>query len=168
MIIFIVGPSAVGKTTTTRRYAEKYGNCTIVHLDEAVAQLNGAGTAFQVVNQFGWEKFFQDCQVIIRDCEAKGTPDSLTLIDVGEGMLWKEISRAWLAEFKKIALVASPEEVFQRRHGELSMALEDAYRYSFSEERMRYFQKCEAVIDCNGLSIEQVVDKMAEIITAAE
>lgn len=164
MLILIIGPSAVGKTTAVRRYAEKYGACTFVNLDDSVAQLNGTETAFLTVRQFGWEKFFQDCQKIISDYEKNDPPDALTLIDVGEGGLWKEVSRAWLSRFKKIALVASPEEVYRRRHGVLDMSLEDAYRYSFSEERMQFFRDCEAVIDCNGLSIEQVVDKMAAAI----
>lgn len=164
MLILIIGPSAVGKSATTHRYAEKYGNCTVVNLDDAVAQLNGTETAFQTVKQFGWEKFFQDCQTLIMDYELRDTSDSLTLIDVGEGMLWQEASRKWLSRYKRIALVASPEEVFSRRHGVLRLSLEDVYRYCFSGERIQYFRNCEAVIDCNGLSIEQVVDKMASII----
>jgi hypothetical protein len=44
------------------------------------------------------------------------------------------------------------------------MTFEDYFRYNFSEGRKQLYQNCGAVIDCNGLSIEQVVDKMAEII----
>ncbi len=59
MILLIIGHSAGGKTTTTRRYAEKYGNCILFNLDDAVAQRNNTETAFQTVKQFGWEKLFR-------------------------------------------------------------------------------------------------------------
>ena len=59
MIVLIIGPSAVGNTAATCRYAEKYGNCTLFNLDDAVAQRNNTETAFQTVKQFGWEKLFR-------------------------------------------------------------------------------------------------------------
>jgi shikimate kinase len=107
MLIFSIGPSAVGKTTTGHRYSKKYGNCTFVDLDDAVAQLNETDTAYPTVLKFGWEKFYQDCQSIVAECEANDTPDLLTLVDVGEGVLWKEVSKDWLSKYKKISLVAS-------------------------------------------------------------
>ena len=91
MIILLIGPSAIGKTTLGRLCASQMQNCEFVDLDDAIARLNGTSTAFESAVKFGLPKFLIDCREIVAKYALEYASINVTLlIAVGEWALRME------------------------------------------------------------------------------
>jgi shikimate kinase len=157
MIIFFVGPSAVGKTTLGRACATQERKYDFIDLDEAVAQLNHTSTADQSAIQFGLEKFLSDCREIAAAYDLQYA-NSVLLVALGEWVLRMENPEAWLSQYRTISLMAPADEVFQRRHNLIDMSFEDYCRFHYSEARKKIFANCDIALNIGNLTEEQAVE----------
>lgn len=165
MVILLIGPSAVGKTTTGRICALQMRECDFVDLDDAIANLNATSTAYESVVQFGLEKFLTDCRDLVAKYDVEyATTNSILLIAVGEWAMRMDRPEAWLSAYKTISLIAPAEEVFQRRNKLTELSLEDYCPYNYSEARKRIFAGCDIVLDIDGLTQAESVEKLKQAV----
>jgi shikimate kinase len=102
MVILLVGPSAVGKTTLGRICASQIQKCEFVDLDDAIADLNGTSTAYESAVKFGLAKFLTDCRDIVAKYELEyAATNSILLIAVGEWVLRMDNPEVWLSAYKR-------------------------------------------------------------------
>jgi shikimate kinase len=115
MIILLVGPSAVGKTTLGRICASQIPNCDFVDLDDAVANINGTSTGYETATMFGLAKFLNDCRELVAKYDLEYAPKkSILVIAVGEWALRMDEPEAWLSAYRTISIITPAEEVYQR------------------------------------------------------
>jgi shikimate kinase len=165
MIILLIGPSAVGKTTLGRICASRLQDCAFVDLDDAIASLNGTSTAYESAHKHGVVKFLADCRDIVAQYDLEyATTNSTLLIAVGEWALRMDDPEGWLAAYKTISLIAPAEEVYQRRNNLTEVSFEEYCRYNYSEARKRIFADCNIVLDINGLIQDKSVEKLMQAI----
>jgi shikimate kinase len=165
MIILLIGPSAVGKTTLGRTCASQLQECDFVDLDDAIAILNGTSTAYESAMQYGLEKFLTDCRDIVAKYDREDAiANSTLLIAVGEWALRMDRPEAWLSAYKTISLIAPAEEVYQRRNKLTELSMEDYCKYNYSETRKRVYASCNIVLDIGDLTREESVEKLRQTI----
>lgn len=165
MIILLIGPSAVGKTTLGRLCASQMQNCEFVDLDDAVTRLNGTSTAYESAVKFGLPKFPIDCRDIVANYQLEYASANVTLlIAVGEWALRTEEPEIWLSAYKTISLMAPAEEVYQRRNHLTEMSLEDYSRHNYSEARKKIFADCTIALHISGLTQEESVETLKEAV----
>ena len=165
MIILLIGPSAVGKTTLGQLCASQMQNCEFVDLDDAVARLNGTSTAYESAVKFGLPKFLIDCRDIVANCALAYASINVTLlIAVGEWALRMEEPEIWLSAYKTISLMAPAEEVYQRRNHLTEMSLEGYSRYNYSDARKKIFADCTIALHISGLTQEESVETLKEAV----
>ena len=161
MVIFLIGPSAIGKTTLGRICTSQLRECEFVDLEAAIAILNGTSTAYESAVRFGLENFLSDCRDIVAKYDLEyATSNSTVLIAVGEWALRMDAPEVSLSAYKTISFVAPAEEVYQRRNRLLEMSMEDYCHYSYSESRMKIFAGCDRTLDIGGLTQEEAVEKL--------
>jgi shikimate kinase len=165
MIILLIGPSAVGKTTLGRICVSQTEKCEFIDLDDAIAVLNGTSTAYESAVKFGLAKFLDDCRDIVAkyDLEYAHTNSTL-LIAVGEWALRMDRLERWLSAYKTISIIAPAEEVYQRCNNLTEISPEDYYRYNYSEARKRVFASCSVALDIGGLTQEESVEKLKQAV----
>ena len=165
MLILLIGPSAVGKTTLGRVCASRMQECNFVDLDDAIASLHGTSNAYESAAKFGLAKFLSDCRDIVAKYDLEyDTTSSTLLIAVGEWALRMETLEAWLSAYKTISLIAPAEEVYRRRNHLIEVSLEEYCRYNYSEARKRIYIGCNIVLDIRGLTQEESIEKLKRAI----
>ena len=165
MIILLIGPSAVGKTTLGRLCASQMQNCDFVDLDDAVADLNGTSPAYESAVKFGLSKFLTDCRDIVAKNDLKSAAtNAILLIAVGEWALRMDNPEVWLSAYKTISLIAPAEEVYQRRNDLTEMSMENYRRYNYSEARKRIYGSCNLVVEIGGLRKKGAVKRLKQAI----
>ena len=165
MIVLLIGPSGIGKTTLGRDCALRTAAYDFIDLDDAVAERNNTATAYQSAKQFGLAKFLSDCRDVVASYELRYADSySVLLVAVGEWALRMDEPEAWLADYPTISLMAPADEVFRRRHTFIDMTFEDYCRFNYSEERKRIFASCDIALDIGNLTQAKAVEKIIEAI----
>lgn len=165
MIVLLVGPSAIGKTTLGQACASRVPEYEFVDLDDAIANLNNTPTAYQTAKRFGLDKFLNDCREVVASYESKGvSSDSTLIIALGEWALRMDDLETWLSKYRTISLMAPAEEVFQRRNQNMDIAFKDYCRFNYSDERRKIYANCDLALDIGNLPREEAVEKLMQAI----
>ena len=165
MVILLIGPSAIGKTTLGRICASQMAEYDFVDLDEAIARLNNVPTAYQSARQFGLARFLSDCREIVATYDSKhANANSILIIAVGEWALRMDKLETWLSSYRTVSLVAPVDEVFQRRNQLTDISFENYCRFNYSEERKRIYANCDVALDIGHLTQAEAVEKLIQAI----
>lgn len=173
MIILLIGPSGVGKTTAMEAIEEQFPNCVFRHLD---------GLASRWAMRLGWlehediQEYFEtvgDEQLALGIAlQAIGvlvgeSPAKDVVIDVGAGFLRARSAEHLHRVYKTIAIVANPQVSYDRiRRGRND--LRTFAEYKTAEFNSRYkliYERCHQGIETSTMDAEQVAVKLSETLT---
>jgi shikimate kinase len=155
MVILVIGPSGVGKSTCVEYAAGKLSGCRFFDLDKLVGQRAGI-PACELLGKVGADGFLQCCQHEV-NAMLQSCTDIVSLVDVGAGALESPRASAWLSQHQglTIAVVAPPDEVY-RRGGwrNRNRNLDQFTRTEYSEYRQSLYNAATYRCDVNGLPVD--------------
>lgn len=167
MFLFIIGPSNVGKSSNSERYAQRRG-CDIIDSDVALERHQGVG-AGKYFNAFGPKLGFEaSLSAVERDLTELGDRDAL--IVVGAGMLsYASLNfdpvAAWLTTATSLCLMDRPAAIVKR--DPLRRNLVTYKRNEFDPVRLRVYALASRTLNINGrgcdevyLEFESIVDEL--------
>ncbi|MDK2791249.1 MAG: shikimate kinase [Deferribacteres bacterium] len=162
--IYLVGFMGTGKSTVGRALAKRLDR-VFKDLDDLIEEKENKKIA-EIFEEKGEEYFRKIESEVINEISRK----EKFVIATGGGAVVNEENYKRLKESGVlISLVASPEEIYERTKNSKNRPLlnvqnpiEEIKRLMF--ERAYYYIKSDHIIDTTGLSVEDVVDEIMEII----
>lgn len=162
--IYLVGFMGTGKSTVGRALAKRLDR-VFKDLDDLIEEKENKKIA-EIFEEKGEEYFRKIESEVINEISRKEN----FVIATGGGAVVNEENYKRLKESGVlISLVASPEEIYERTKNSKNRPLlnvqnpiEEIKRLMF--ERAYYYIKSDHIIDTTGLSVEDVVDEIMEII----
>lgn len=165
MVVLVIGPSGVGKSTCAVFAAGKLPGCQSFDLDKLVGQRAGV-PACHLLGKVGADGFLQCCLREVGALLESGT-DVVSLVDVGAGALESHRAGAWLSQHqgRTIAVVAPPDEVY-RRGGwrNQNRSLDQFIGTEYSEYRKSLYKAATYQCDVKGLPVEDARDRFTDMI----
>jgi hypothetical protein len=170
VIVLLVGPSQVGKTSTYKAVQDRFPGCVFEHLD---------GLASSWAIRHSWIKqesvglLREFCQPnddlflaiglqAIADLAAREDGKHL-VIDIGAGFQQASYSARLPMLFPTVLLIADPKVAFKRRpekERQNRRTLEDYTACEFSPHRRRLYDACQYKIDTAHLTREQAANEL--------
>src|SRR5437870_2377552 len=112
MLVLIIGPSNVGKSSLAEYAGERVPNCESYDLDDLISRRKDKSVR-DVFADFKPDGFLKLCRQEIDKLRSQ-CRNRLCLVVVGAGALESFQARDWLNQFETIAITATPEEVYRR------------------------------------------------------
>jgi len=150
MIVLLIGPSGVGKTTYGKYASTSVSDCCFYDLDERVKEHTGKG-ALQLFRK-GPDSLLEACKSIV-DALAARCAERLCLVAVGAGALQSERALEWLRGRVSIAILAPPEEVQKRRELWRQKGLEAFKHSEYSPDRLQIYDAATHQLCVGGVAI---------------
>jgi|GEM_PF-5163707 len=114
MIVLLIGPSGVGKSSCGEYASQNLSSCEFHDLDDLVAKATGS-TACLVLREQGNDGFIEICQRILSKIETEPRNKvKLSLVAVGAGALQSHRANEWLKRYTTVLVSAPEAEVFNR------------------------------------------------------
>jgi hypothetical protein len=169
MIVLLVGPSAVGKTSAFQAVESQCPDAVFRHLD---------GLAAEYAKRHGWiadedvhvlrehakndDHFLAIGLQAIADLAAR-TEGKHLIIDVGAGFQEATYATRLPYYYPAIALIASQDVVYRRwrRLPNNTLSIEQFSEREFSERRRALYGRCQHQIDTTCLSLEDTAAQLA-------
>jgi GNAT superfamily N-acetyltransferase/shikimate kinase len=185
MLVLLVGPSAVGKTTVGRlavmRLAATCEEAMLlpyarfVDLEEEVLRYNGIYSADiissrtdtnRLLEQYGADKYASDCLSILSNLQTSTREGQLLVVAAGEEVLVQTGEHGSLNLCRTVALTAPAEVAFARRSQDSGVSYADFYRANYSPERLSQYAACDYHVDCTGQDADQSAARLADLLSA--
>ncbi len=170
LVIPMIGPSGVGKSTLLKIVRPIFPSCEFIHLDgetKAYAHRMGYIRALDLnllVHQ-GWPRFFDVGMETIRHLESQ--TDKHLIIDVGAGMLQDERSLELVNNYSAICIYAKPEIAHSRclKRSKEKRTLQQYLGYEFTSHHVAMHGKCKFTLDTSGQAENESAETLAETLT---
>lgn len=168
MIILLVGPSGIGKTTSYRAVAEQLPQCVFDHLDGLASRralrlgLIERESVSLLRDHIGDDELFLGFGLeAVAEFELLNTGRHV-VVDVGAGFLDAQCAVNLRQIHKVVALTATPEVAY-RRFVRLRHARDQGEycRTEFSEHRGRVYSSADLMIDSTLLTKEETASRLA-------
>jgi shikimate kinase len=162
--IYLVGFMGTGKSTVGRALAKRLDR-VFKDLDDLIEEKENKKIA-EIFEEKGEEYFRKIESEVINEISRK---ENFVIATGGGAVVNKENYKRLKESGVLISLAASPEEIYERTKNSKNRPLlnvqnpiEEIKRLMF--ERAYYYIKSDHIIDTTGLSVEDVVDEIMEII----
>ena len=165
MNIFLVGPSSIGKTAMAKAACDGK-EMLHINLDNLVCAKNRNPNLGSMVQQRGDSWLWSEYQKIIDETTARYKFHQKKLIfDLRASMLSLPEARTFLASQFKVALTASPGEVFVKvQKWGRKISYLDWEQTEYSQDRLRFYDRCELKVDISDLTEQEAIDKFRSAI----
>jgi shikimate kinase len=163
MVVLLVGPSGVGKSTLGEYAGQKVANCQFRDLDRLVEERTGC-SASKLLPDIGNDAFLALC---CKEVEAlcAGCVDELCIVVVGSGALQSSHAPEWLRQHLTLAITAPAEEVY-KRGGKRNRArtCTEFEQTEYSPRRIEIYDSADYKLPVDGLSEQEAKDRFLELI----
>jgi adenylate kinase len=172
MIILILGPSGVGKSTTLKSAERHFPHVAFYSLDDLVADwavregiIATPDVRSLYLSLLDNEKFFDCGLTVLREFAEKGSEDHV-VIDVGAGFQGSARARSLRNHFKTVAIVADPKMVYRRvrQARNDSRTFEKFQQSEFSVNRRAVYGSVHHVIDNTLQTQQQTLDQFVQLL----
>jgi shikimate kinase len=169
MIVLVIGPSGVGKSTLVGLVKVLFTDFEFCHLDDEAADYahrNGliSHPDVQMIVAFGWERFLEIGKESLNELAASTSRH--LVVDVGAGFLQTNAFIPLLQQFPSICISGSKEAAHQRCSLRKNERRDFAEYCSieFSKSRLTMYGLCHHTIDTTHLTEEQSAEKLSRIL----
>ncbi|GAB5445117.1 MAG: hypothetical protein Fues2KO_54660 [Fuerstiella sp.] len=168
MIILLLGPSGVGKTTSYELIADEVPQCECRHLD-GLASRWGVAQGWLKKESVGLlRSHIDDNQLFLAfGLEAIGAfaadhHDRHCVIDVGAGFQDARSAKYLSRIHRTIALTGDAHAIYQRKldHRGEDRSFEEYFAVEFSEHRRSVYNACQHTIDTTHQSKDETADQL--------
>jgi shikimate kinase len=165
MIIFLIGPSGVGKTTLGEFAGETVAGCKFYDLDKLVEERTGK-PASRLLPQIGNDEFLEKCKEAIRDLDCNDA-DKLCVVAIGAGALQSEKALNWLKHHETVAITAPATDVYKRggRRNE-NRTLESFKDTEYSSRRREIYSSANHVLPVDALPVEEAKKQFVKLLSS--
>jgi len=163
MLILLIGPSGVGKSSLASYASAKISNCKFYDLDDLVAKESGVQKAINVFNRDGPEIFFQKSVEIIENIKNQND-NQLYLIAVGAGTLVSQQSKNRLKNYTTISIIAPPEKVIVRNPLGPNRDFQEFKMTEYSPFRLSLYQSANFNFPVDSLTKTEAQAKFVEFL----
>jgi shikimate kinase len=168
MIVLLVGPSGVGKTSAYQAIEGRFAECVFRHLDGLASRWAMELNRIEREDISLLRNYLADDELLLGiGLQAVGdlagrNPGKPLIIDVGAGFQDAK-SAAHLARlFTVVAIVGEPRVVYERAkcHRAESRTFEEYRDVEYSAHRISVYEQCRYSIDTTAYSLEQTADRL--------
>lgn len=163
MVVLLVGPSGVGKSSLGRFACEGLPNCEFYDLDDLIKKNNAGESASSVLKRLGADGFFDQSRRAILQVEANCI-DQVCVVAVGAGTLQSPQCREFLEKFPTISIWAPPEEVLCRNPLGRGREITEYKSTEYSTYRERIYKDSRFQFPVSGLDETTAKQKFAEFL----
>lgn len=174
MIILIVGPSGIGKSTTLRQLEPMLPEIVFLDLDKITAEwaVETGIVATASISHLNRtirdpEKFFALGFQALK-AHTNGNPGKHVVVDVGAGFQVAKSARRLHLQFKTISIIAAPDVAYarikDRENSRESRSLELYHQDEFNPQRKQVYDEAHAKVETDGQSPGETAILVATIL----
>lgn len=163
MLILLVGPSGVGKTTEGRAVCERIPDCEFHDIDDLIGKSQNR-QASQLLPEVGADRF-AEISLDVVEAVSKDCADKIGLAAVGAGTLESRSTIEWLRNYVTVAITAPAEEVYRRDRLRFQRTLKKFTKVEYSDYRMSIYNSATYQHPVSGLSLEQASEELFRLLT---
>ena len=154
MLILIIGPSGVGKSTLGDYASKKFSNCEFYDLDNLIKKRYNSKSTKLLFSSIGPDLFFESSCKALTEIENK-YDSQICLTAVGAGTLVSQKSKDLIVKYTTISITAPQEEVFLRNPLGLDRGIEEFKSTEYSKHRLSLYKSTNFNFKADGLNKEQ-------------
>lgn len=165
MLLVLIGPSRVGKSTLGRYATDVLPRCLFYDLDALIAEETSERVSV-LLPRIGNQAFLVHCRQALATLEQTvAASSSLCLVAVGTGCLQAtDEATGWLGEHATIAITAPPAEVSTRDH----VKGRDLVSTEYSAARQALYQRATYQFSVAGLAQDAARQSFVTWLTAPD
>lgn len=172
MIVLVVGPSGVGKTTCCKAAKSRFPSVIFRSLDGLVAAWgveNGLIAAPRIAmlsRRFANPELFLDIGLLAIGQLAGKYPGRHLVVDVGAGFQVATTAQHLHRLFRLIAITADPEVAYKRIKAERDdeRTREQYLQYEYQPSRVAVYNSAQHAVDTSAQSVEQACEQFAGLL----
>jgi len=170
LLIYLIGPSGVGKSELGKSTGGTSNSISYIDLDEIMKKRDP--TLF-CHNGSRWQEFWELAKNCLRELE-KQYADGLCLIDSGAGCLMAKDALSYFTTQKMVVLIQdSPVNSFSRARARTggywsNRSLDDYTKEEYSDERKRFYKAATHKVDITDLNKDDAVVTFNRFIAGLE